>query len=203
MKVKANKKYTIIGIDEAGRGPLAGPVSVCAVEVTTHTKSQNANYKILKGIKDSKKLSAKQRDEWEKIIRKNFKCSVATVGPQIIDRIGIKRATQLAVNRALQSVLSGKTPDIIFLDGLLKAPKQFNQKTITKGDEKVPLISSASIIAKTYRDRKMQRLHKLYPEYCFDCHKGYGTKLHYKKIKKNGITNLHRKTYLKNVKIRA
>jgi len=177
----------IVAIDEAGRGPLAGPIAVAAI-------SGNKNSKYLKNIKDSKKLSAKQRNEWFEILRNNFEYKVAMVGPQVIDRIGITKATRLAIARLLRRF--AYKPDMILLDGLLKAPQRYNQQTIIKGDEKIPLISAASIIAKVCRDRKMLRLHKIFPEYCFDCHKGYGTKKHYKMIKKNGVSESHRKTFL-------
>ncbi|MFC1751677.1 ribonuclease HII [Patescibacteria group bacterium] len=214
MKRKKAKKFLVVGIDEAGRGPLAGPVTVAAVIAKANSKFEYRNSKqipkfkfqnskLLVGIKDSKKLSAKQRSDWEKIIRKNFKCSVATVSPQTIDKIGISRATKQAVNRALHQLsrfnLDNLKPCMVFLDGLLKAPKSYNQKTIIKGDEKVPLISAASIIAKTYRDRKMVRFHKVYPQYDFDKHKGYGTKQHFQKIKKYGISVHHRNSFIHDV----
>lgn len=207
-----DRKYMIVGIDEAGRGPLAGPVAVAAVRATVtgpaNYKLQITNYKqipisklqngqVLKNIKDSKKLSEKQREEWFDLLKKNFEYKVAMVGPQVIDKVGIKRATQMAVNRVLRRI---KKPDIVLLDGLLKAPSHYNQKTIIKGDEKIPLISAASIMAKVKRDRKMKRIHKDFPKYCFDCHKGYGTRAHYDRIKKHGFLEIHRKSYLKNEK---
>ncbi|MFC1756589.1 ribonuclease HII [Patescibacteria group bacterium] len=193
--------YTIVGIDEAGRGPLAGPISVAAVVATANRKQiLNSKYLIhnsLKGIRDSKKFSAKQRGEWLEVLNNNFEYKVAMVGPQVIDKIGIQRATRLAIARTLRRL--PKKPDLVLLDGRLKAPKNYNQKTIIKGDEKIPIISAASIVAKVYRDKKMQRLHKIYSDYYFDCHKGYGTKLHYKMIKKHGTSTLHRQSYLKNL----
>ncbi|MBU1091920.1 ribonuclease HII [Patescibacteria group bacterium] len=213
---KRKNKYIMVGIDEAGRGPLAGPVAVAAVaatsnkkQVTRNKQSPNLkfkNSKLFKNIKDSKKLSAKQREEWTEIIKNNFECKVAMVGAETIDRIGINRAIKLAIARVLRKILcditSATAPTIshlVLLDGLLHAPKRYNQKTIIKGDEKIPLISAASIIAKVARDKKMMCFHKNNSEYCFDRHKGYGTKLHYKMIKKNGISPIHRKTYLKKI----
>lgn len=193
------KKYIVIGVDEAGRGPLAGPISVGAVAATANLKSQNK--KLLKNIRDSKKLSVKKREEWLKVIKKNFEYHCSMVGPQIIDRLGIQKATRLATAKALRNLirnkLRNKNPDLVLLDGQLYAPKQYNQKTIIKGDEKVPLIAAASIVAKVLRDKKMRSLHKLSPEYCFDIHKGYGTKLHYRLLKKNGVSKHHRKCFLK------
>lgn len=215
---KKQGKYIIIGVDEAGRGPLAGPIAVAAIVATVmgpanpklkilnSKQVQNIkfkNQKFLKGIRDSKKFSPKQRNEWMKVLKKSFEYSVTMVGPQIIDRIGIQRATKLAVARALRNLLRNKLrnklPDHVLLDGLLAAPKCYSQQTIIRGDQTVPLISAASIIAKVHRDKKMKRLHKIYPEYCFECHKGYGTKMHYKKIKKNGLLPIHRRSFLKNL----
>ena len=184
------KKRYVIGIDEAGRGPLAGPVAVAAVAVA-------ASLRILKNIKDSKKLSAKKREIWRKIIKNNFECHCAFISHKVIDKIGISRATVLGVKKVLEKF--SKKANLILLDGSLKAPKKYKQKTIIKGDEKIPLISAASIIAKVSRDKKMLVFHKKFPKYCFDRHKGYGTKLHYKKLKKHGLCSIHRRTFLRKV----
>lgn len=183
------KKY-VIGIDEAGRGPLAGPVAIGAMACSL-------NSKFLKNIKDSKKLSAKQREEWYKILKKNFECHCVFISHKTIDKINIHMATLLGVEKVLKKFK--KNPKLVLLDGSLHAPKEYKQKTIIKGDEKISLISAASIIAKVSRDKKMAGLHKKYPEYHFDKHKGYGTKLHYKKIKKHGLSVIHRKSFLKNL----
>lgn len=175
---------------------MAGPVAVAAIMV--NLKSQKSNLKILKGIKDSKKLSAKQREEWYKILKKNFECHYVFISHKTIDKINIHQATLLGVERVLKKF--SQKPDSVLLDGSLRAPKEYKQKTIIKGDEKIPLISAASIIAKVSRDRKMLQLHKKHPKYCFDKHKGYGTKLHYKKIKKHGLLEIHRKSFVKNIK---
>ncbi len=185
--------YSIIGIDEAGRGPLAGPVSVGGV-----LAPQNMNTKILKGIKDSKKLSEKKREEWFEKIKDNFKYSVVMVSPQDVDRIGISKSIQFAVNKVLDKLSMGKNKELVLLDGFLKAPEHFNnQKSFIKGDEKIPLISAASIMAKVLRDREMRRLHEVYPKYGLDRHKGYGTKAHFEAIEKYGILEIHRRSYLK------
>ncbi|MDO8555085.1 MAG: ribonuclease HII, partial [bacterium] len=128
-------------------------------------------------------------------IKNNFEYKCSMVSSRVIDKIGIQKATKLAVTRVLKKL--SKKPDLVLLDGALFAPKNYNQQTIIRGDEKVPLISAASIVAKVSRDKKMRRLHKFYPQYQFEKHKGYGTKLHYKMIKKNGISPEHRKSYLK------
>lgn len=203
---KSNKKFIkyLIGIDEAGRGPLAGPITVAAIAIT----KSFAHSKFFKGIKDSKKLSPRKREEWrDKIFNFQFssfnKISIATasVGASIIDKIGITKATDLAIKKVIQNLkrqINIKPSNCYFLlDGLLKTPKKYFQKTIIKGDEKIPLISAASIIAKVKRDKKMLRLHRIFPDYRFDLHKGYGTKLHYKMINKFGLTPFHRKSFCK------
>jgi len=180
------KKYTVIGIDEAGRGPLAGPVSVGAVAMTSRPR-------FLKGIKDSKKLSAKQREEWAEILYEKFECHCVMIGPKIIDKIGISKALRRAIVKVLCKF--NFKPGLVLLDGSLFAPKNYNQRTIIKGDEKIPLISAASIIAKTTRDAEMLKLHKKFPQYCFDKHKGYGTKLHYKMLRRHGLCPIHRRSF--------
>lgn len=213
------KKLFIVGVDEAGRGPLAGSIAVGAVAaIFERLKIRKPDFRnrrcgrakfslcenfrdkrflksgFLVNIKDSKKLSAKQREKWREVLIKNFECRVSLVGPQIIDKIGIQRATRLAVSRVLRKF--ELAPDLVLLDGSMSAPEKYNQQTIIRGDEKVPLISAASIIAKTARDAKMLRLHKKFSQYCFDQHKGYGTKLHYKMLKKHGLCSLHRRSFI-------
>lgn len=216
------RKCIIIGIDEAGRGPLAGPLAVAAVATQILLSASKIKFwkfliptpplagcaptprisKIyfLRNIKDSKKLSAKQRKEWAAILCKKFECRCVMVGPKVIDRIGIQKATRLAVSRVLRKFpftrsRASRIKLCVLLDGSLFAPKHYNQKTIIRGDEKVPIISAASIIAKETRDAKMLRLHKKFPQYCFDKHKGYGTKLHYKMLKKYGLCPSHRRSF--------
>lgn len=197
MKKKQNVKY-LIGIDEVGKGPLAGPVCTCSMII-----SKNFNMSVFCGVKDSKQLSAKKREEWfEKI--KEFKkkgfvdYKISYVNNSEIDKIGISKSIQKAINKCLKNI-NPKTCQVL-LDGGLKAPKEFlNQKTIIKGDEKKKVISLASIVAKVSRDKLMCDLSKKYPRYGFDKHKGYGTVLHIKKIKKYGFCKIHRKTYLKNL----
>lgn len=189
---KQRKIRYVIGVDEAGRGPLAGPITIGIViaEVKKHPA--------LKNIKDSKKLTPKKREKWFEIIKNNFEYKTASVGPNIIDKIGIQKATHLAVARALRKIIRHSVSNInffIMLDGKLKAPKKYNQESIIKGDEKIPVISAASIMAKVTRDRKMARLHKKYPQYSFDRHKGYGTKEHYKMLKTHGSCQIHRRSY--------
>lgn len=202
-------KY-IIGIDEVGRGPLAGPVTVAAVAARVNLK-----------LKDSKKLSPKQREIWFDYIKESQKSkaksqrlyyAIASVSPKVIDRINISKAANLAATRAFQKLVNSyaiasvltKNNNVnvkIFLDGGLYLKKlqttnyKLKTKTIIRGDEKIPAISLASIVAKVTRDRMMRKLHKKYPRYAFDQHKGYGTKKHFKAIKKYGPSPIHRKSF--------
>lgn len=198
----------IVGVDEVGRGPLAGPVTVGAV-----LSRQRLNF--LRGVKDSKKLSPKQREEWLEKLKthslknKTFKFVTASVGSQIIDRVGITAAARVAVGRCLKKLEVENLPvrqagrkSKILLDGSLYAPRTYpNQKTIIKGDEKIPIIAAASIIAKLHRDKKMTLLHDQFPEYGFDEHKGYGTSRHIRAIKKHGLSPLHRRSFCRNIKL--
>ena len=189
---KHNCKF-IVGIDEAGRGPLAGPV--CVGAVGTKLKNKDEKLKILEGIKDSKKLSAKKREEWFKVLRENpeFECHHIFVSNEAIDKFGIRKAVIFGAEKVLEKF--HRQPDLVLLDGSLYAPEKYNQETIIKGDEKIPLIAAGSIIAKVSRDRVMMNMHKKYPEYCFNEHKGYGTKKHFEKIIKHGFCEIHRKTF--------
>jgi len=191
----------IIGIDEAGRGPLAGPVAVGAVLISPDFDPQ-----LVLAIKnkDSKKLSAQKRElwyvrmiEWRKRGFLNF--HVALVHEKIIDKYGITHAIKRGIDECLRKIKASTDHEII-LDGSLRAPRKFIfQKTIIRGDEKEYPISLASIAAKVVRDRKMERLALKYPAYSFDIHKGYGTTLHRKLIRKFGLSNAHRKSFLKNL----
>lgn len=198
---KMAKRYTI-GIDEVGRGPLAGPVTVCAVAL--RDQGQGSRVKFLKNIKDSKKLTPEKRLEWyKKLTAYGIQHSVSFVGPAIIDKIGMSAATRLAVGRCLAKLkIKNKKSKIqtqnykILLDGSLYAPKTYlNQETIIKGDEKIPLIAAASIIAKVKRDKHMIKMHKIFPKYGFAFHKGYGTKFHQEAIKAHGLCAIHRKSF--------
>lgn len=189
----------IVGIDEAGRGPLAGPVSVGLVKIP-----QGFNKKFFKGIKDSKQLTLEVRELWFSLAtearkRGELDFKVALISEKVIDRHGISYALRLGIKRCLKG-LEASLDDQIFLDGSLKAPIEFkHQLTVIKGDEKIPVISLASICAKVVRDRKMVRLSKKFPKYDFHLHKGYGTRMHLSAIRKYGSTELHRLSFLKNV----
>ena len=197
------KERWVIGIDEVGRGPLAGPVTLAAVaaRVRNH-ESRIMNYG-LEGIRDSKKLSPKQRSEWNTIIKQSYIYSVCSIPARFIDKKGIVAATRMAVSRCLKKLdcsMLHASCSMIFLDGGLYAPPEYkNQQTIITGDEKVPLIAAASIIAKVHRDRYMTRLHKKYPLYGFDKHKGYGTVMHREAILRHGLSEVHRASFCKNL----
>jgi len=197
---KISKKY-IIGIDEVGRGPIAGPVSVGAFLVPVKTAKKI--HKKLVGITDSKKLSAKKRETFFLDIKKlkdrgEINYAVSHVSANIIDKKGIKFALRTALSRSLNKLNANPKESFIFLDGGLYAPEEYPQETVIKGDQKIWQISAASIIAKVTRDSLMVKMSKKYPDYLFQNNKGYGTKSHYQAIKKGGTTRFHRKTWIKN-----
>ncbi|MHB1330526.1 MAG: ribonuclease HII [Minisyncoccota bacterium] len=190
----------IVGIDEAGRGPLAGPVAVGGVRI-----KESFEKKFFKGIKDSKQLTHEERELWFALAQEGKKrgeldFAVALISERIIDKHGIAYAIRLGIKRVLKSLDISSADSQIFLDGGIKAPDEFkHQKTVIRGDEKIPVISLASICAKVVRDRRMMKLSLKYPEYEFDLHKGYGTFIHREAIKKYGPIELHRKSFLKNL----
>ena len=204
VRIKENKIRYIIGIDEAGRGPLAGPVSLAALCVKV------GDQKIFKGgpIKDSKQLTEKDRERvFEKLkqLKKSGKVSYACslIGSEIIDRIGIVKAIRLGIKNVLDRLSINPKESQVFLDGGIKAPRAYkNQKTIIRGDETVAVIAHASIIAKVTRDRRMKKLAVKFPSYDFHIHKGYGTIEHYRRIKKHGFCIIHRLSFLRNVQSR-
>ncbi|MFA6476161.1 MAG: ribonuclease HII [Candidatus Paceibacterota bacterium] len=205
----------VIGIDEAGRGALAGPVSVGAVawEIKDWPKLKKELIDYPVG-KDSKKLTAKQRDFWfakiEELEEKGLlSFTQAFSSNKVIDKKGINFAIREGIAgclgslegnplKASQGLPSGlQSESLVLLDGGLKAPPDWvNQQTIIKGDEKELVISLASIVAKVLRDREMIKLGKKYPNHYLHKHKGYGTKLHYEKITEFGVLIIHRETYL-------
>jgi ribonuclease HII len=185
-EIKANKKgYKIVaGIDEAGRGPLAGPVVAATVIFSKDIDLEDLN--------DSKKLSQKRREKIFPIIQK-MPCGVAVVGQEIIDEINILQATRLAMKQAVERLLM--SPDILLIDGNQKIDSPIEQWTIVKGDGKSFSIAAASILAKVTRDRIMDEYHHQYPQYEFSSHKGYGTQRHRDLIVKHGPCPIHRKTF--------
>jgi len=192
----------IIGIDEVGRGPIAGPLCVgaCLMDLT-EAKSE---FSVFFGIRDSKKLTPKAREAWFRLITsaaRAGKCRWRTtfVGEKVIDRRGLSYALRRAIGSVLRKLNAHPRNSKVLLDGGIRAPKRFvHQETIIKGDEKEPLIASASIVAKVCRDRYMARVSKEYPQYGFEYHKGYGTKKHYAAVKRYGMSKIHRRSFLKN-----
>lgn len=186
----------MIGIDEVGRGSLAGPVVVCALALPIQLKIESEKRK----IKDSKQLTAVQRETWYAWIKNNpeIKYAVARVNPKIIDTINITRAANRAAYRAYKKLNSQIRHHSIIMDGGLYLPESIPHRVIVKADEKYPAVALASIIAKVTRDRAMIRKHTEYPQYDFKKHKGYGTAQHIKAIKKYGFCPLHRLTFIKN-----
>lgn len=186
-----NKGYTVIcGIDEAGRGPLAGPVFASAVILPEGH--------IIEGVNDSKKLSEKRREAlYNKIIDECVCYSIGTASEKEIDQINILQATFLAMKRAVDGLEI--KPDLALVDGNRVPPLNTDVETIVKGDGKSASIAAASIIAKVARDRYMLKLAEQYPQYEFERHKGYPTKLHYEKIYEYGISDVHRISFLKKV----
>ena len=188
----------VIGIDEVGRGPLAGPICVGAVLVP-----QKLSWKDFRGLKDSKKLSAKQREEWAARVAcdPRLKSATAMVSAAVIDEKGIVYAAKTAVARALnilnEFVRRESLGDAaILLDAGLRAPAKFtNQISLVRGDETEVPIALASIMAKVARDRLMVRLAKRYPKYGFESHKGYGTAFHRRVIRKSGLCEIHRRSF--------
>lgn len=188
-KAALSAGFTVVcGIDEAGRGPLAGPVFAAAVVLPVDCE--------IPGLDDSKKLTEKKREAlFDVIIEKAESYCVASASEKEIDEINILNATFLAMKRAYEG-LSVK-PDKALIDGNKKPGLPCEEETVVKGDSKSMSIAAASILAKVSRDRYMLEMAKLYPEYRFEQHKGYGTKLHYEMIREHGISEIHRKTFLK------
>lgn len=187
----------ICGIDEVGRGPLAGPVVAAAVMISAELMKDLAKFK---GINDSKKLSAKQREKWHEILTKcgKIKWGIGIISEKIIDKINILEATKLAMMEALKKIIrqTAEQPDFLLIDGNFTLDiSDLNQKAIPRGDAKVISIAAASIIAKVTRDRIMCRYHKDYSQYGFDKHKGYGTAMHFEMIKKYGPCAIHRRSF--------
>lgn len=198
-------KY-IVGIDEAGRGPLAGPVAVGVVALTAefYQKYLLQEDRIPVG-RDSKKLTEKQRERWFAELKKDKKTGlldyqVALVSNNNIDRLGIVPAINSGLSGCLSKLNLDPTECLVLLDGGLHAPRVFiNQQTIIQGDEKEAIIGLASVAAKVTRDHYMTKIAEQYPQYQFEKHKGYGTKLHFELILKHGLTPIHRRSFLRGV----
>lgn len=185
------KGFNIIcGVDEAGRGPLAGPVYAAAVILPSDC--------VIEGLNDSKKLTEKKREAlFDEIKDKALAYGIASADEKEIDEINILNATFLAMKRAINS-LSVK-PDLALIDGNQKPHTDIEEVTVIKGDAKSMSIAAASVLAKVSRDRFMLEMAEKYPQYEFARHKGYGTKLHYEKIAQYGVCDIHRRTFLKKI----
>lgn len=186
-------KY-LIGVDEAGRGPLAGAVAVGAALVPI--TFDFAGFGLLK---DSKQLSAQKREAWLLRMERepSVRYRVSFSSAEVIDRVGIVEAVRRALVRAVRFFDVDPHETIVLLDGGLRAPAEFMlQRTIIRGDEQVPVIAMASIVAKVRRDERMLALARRYPAYRFEEHKGYGTDLHRRLLRQLGPCELHRKTFM-------
>lgn len=201
--MRFRNKYAYIGIDEVGRGALAGPVFVAAVAVPRGIRYQASG--IRNPLKDSKQLTPKIREAWFRYIKKaKIPYAVRQVSPRVIDRVNISVAANLAALRAYERLLRTcrVSPDTcrVRLDGGLFLGKRGtypHARTIVKGDERMSAIALASIVAKVSRDRYMVRLAKQYSPYGFEEHKGYGTRAHCMALRKHGPSRVHRLTFVK------
>ncbi|MCI6228187.1 MAG: ribonuclease HII [Candidatus Faecousia sp.] len=180
--------HLICGVDEAGRGPLAGPVCAAAVVLPEHLQ--------IPGLTDSKKLTDKKRRELFPIIQEQAVAyGIGLASEQEIDEINILQATFLAMGRALEQL--SVRPEIALIDGNRETDFGLPVKTVVKGDSLSANIAAASVLAKVTRDNLMLELAQQYPEYGFDIHKGYGTKAHYEALRKYGPCPIHRRSFLK------
>ena len=180
----------IAGVDEVGRGPLAGPV-VCAAVIMPLGEEE-----IIVGVDDSKKLSAKKREELAELIKQRAICyTIVEVDEKQIDEINILEATKLGMKRAIESLKIA--PEVVITDGNMTLDIAIMQHSVIHGDALSYSIGAASIIAKVYRDKMMDEYAKTYPQYDFEKNKGYGTAAHIKAIKEYGLCPIHRRTFTK------
>jgi ribonuclease HII len=173
------------GVDEAGRGPLAGPVVASAVIVFQP--------EALPGVNDSKKLSSSQREKLFGIIARSSLVGIGVVDEKQIDELNIYEATRLAMKKAVLNL--PHTPELLLIDGPMKVDLSLEQKSVIQGDQKSLSIAAASVVAKVFRDGWMQRLHELYPAYSFNRHKGYGTAEHMETLQTIGPSPVHRRSF--------
>lgn len=186
----------LLGVDEAGRGPLAGPVAIGVVAVSPDFDLLAA----FPGLNDSKKLSEKKREAiFEELLihekAGTISFCVKSVSAEVIDKSGISPSVRSAVHAGIRMLAPEPTDVRVYLDGLLHAPEEYEQETVVGGDALIPAIMLASIAAKVSRDRLMVKLASEYPEYGFEKHKGYGTKAHQAAIRKFGLSKLHRRSF--------
>lgn len=180
-----NSKGWVAGVDEAGRGPLAGPVVAAAAIVF---RPEN-----LLGVNDSKKVSALQREKLYAVIAHSALVGIGVVDERQIDKVNIYEATRLAMKKAVLNL--SHTPAFLLVDGNMRLDLPLGQKAIIQGDQKSLSISAASIVAKVFRDHWMRKLHELYPVYAFADHKGYGTAAHLKALREAGPSPVHRRSF--------
>lgn len=186
----SNGFQVVCGVDEAGRGPLAGPVFAAAVVLAPNS--------MIDGLNDSKKLSEKKREVlYEQIKNSAVAYNIAFATEKEIDEMNILNATFLAMRRAVEGL--SVSPDIALIDGNRSPVLNIPTRTVVKGDSLSASIAAASILAKVERDRLMKILDEKYPQYAFEKHKGYGTKLHIEAIRKFGPCEIHRKSFLKKI----
>ncbi|MGX9219799.1 ribonuclease HII [Massilia varians] len=176
----------VCGVDEAGRGPLAGPVFAAAVILDPK--------KPIEGLRDSKKLTEARRDELAPLIKEHaLAWAIAECSCEEIDTLNILHATMLAMRRAVEALPT--LPTIALIDGNRCPPMEIRAHAVVEGDDKVNAISAASILAKTARDAALVQLHAQYPQYCFDQHKGYSTPLHLERLRLHGPSPVHRRSF--------
>lgn len=187
INAKLKGYNAVCGVDEAGRGPLAGPVYAAAVILPEGCE--------IEGLNDSKKISEKKREKlFDVIIEKAVSYSIASVDEKTIDEINILQATYLAMRKAVEGL--DVPADYALIDGNRMPELKIDGETIIKGDANSPSIAAASILAKVSRDRYMLELDKKMPQYQFAKHKGYGTKLHYEMLTEHGVSDSHRISFL-------
>lgn len=206
LKVKTRQLKAprrIVGVDEAGRGPLAGPVAIGGCCYNSDDRMLHKELRrLFPVVKDSKQLSHTKREAVYKELTRLSKCTtlrfeVVLVSSMVIDTRGISHAIKKGLERVLKRLVDDAGSVEVLLDGGLRAPAfYYRQSTHIRGDATHLPIALASIAAKVVRDRHMIRLAKRFPNYAFEIHKGYGTKSHYVAIKKNGLTKIHRKTFV-------
>jgi len=195
----------LIGIDEVGRGPLAGPVAVCAFCLKEEILEDFIKEIFGGKIRDSKKMTKKKREEIAEIVTKKKKeglldFKISTAEASVIDKYGINPSIKKSLEKSILGLDLDPKSVIVFLDGGLKAPDIFiNQETIIKGDSSNALIATASILAKVYRDSLMVKYAQEYTQYKFEKNMGYGTKAHIDALRETGISPIHRVSYLKNL----
>ncbi len=188
MQLKQDGYNYVCGVDEAGRGPLAGPVYAAAVILKPDA--------VLDGLDDSKKLSEKKREAlFDKVIEQSIAYSIVAVDEKTIDEINILNATMLAMKKAIESL--SVSADFALIDGNKTPELTIPCKFVIGGDAKIKSIAAASILAKVSRDRYMLQICEKYPQYQFEKHKGYGTKLHYQMLDEFGVSDIHRLSFLK------